>query len=137
MCSSDSTWAMITPPRNTSSLKEWCRTSRCSKLDVHTGLCTRCLAPSVSSKTVIHIVPKPRKKNTPHVSHKHSLLDGVCQCYEFGFSDRRRMHFSIFKNQYTHAHAHITAPPETDPLSAAMLAWFGSAHATSPSPLPL
>ena len=37
--------------------------------------------------------------------------------------------FCVLENQLTHAPAHITNPPDTDLLSAALLAWSASAKA--------
>ena len=73
------------------------------------GLCDRCLAPSISSKTVIHVALKPGniKLHTyriniaffmvsPSAKHRASVVESVT-------------HFQILSNQYTHAPAHITA----------------------------
>ena len=102
-CSSHSTWmGNDKTPRHTSSLKNWCRTSMCFKFEVYTGFCASCLAPSFSSKTVMHVVTKPgevefrtHRKNitslslTVSANAKHNL-NSFCQCYVLGFGRRKR-----------------------------------------------
>ena len=79
---------------------------------------------------------KSRQNKIPHLPRQHRLLNGVCQWFILGFSGRERAAFLVLKHQCTHAPAHIIALPETDFLSASVLAYSASANATLSRPLP-
>ena len=94
----------------------------CFEFDVHTGFCARFFAPSLFSKTVMHIVPNLGKIKL-HTYRKNiaSLIVSASATYSVSVVESVT-HFWVLENQHTHAPAHIIAPPETDLLSAALLA---------------
>ena len=76
----------------------------------------------MSSKTVVHIVPNPGKIKL-HTYRKNiaSLIVSASAAYSASVVESVT-HFWVLENQHTHAPAHIIAPPETNLLSAALLA---------------
>ena len=97
--------------------------------------------PLVVLKNSDACITKARQNKPLHAPQENHLFDVVCQCYVLGFCGRKRhesvTHFRVLENHHTNAPAHMTAPPETDLISLALLAESASAYATSSSPLPL
>lgn len=108
--------------------------SLCFEFDVQTGFCARRFAPVLSSKTVMHIAPKPEKKSI-NIPHKHYLL-GACQCYILGFSGRKHNAFlRPRKPAQPHPRTHHSPTRNWPPISG-LASIVCIANVTSSSPLP-
>ena len=120
-CCSDYTATMSNSPLNTSSRRKWCLMSMRFEFDAHTGLWARCLAPLLSSKTVMHAEPRPGKIKL-HTYRKKIISSMVSASATYSASVVESVtHLWVLENQHMHAPAHMTAPPETDLLSVVLL----------------
>ena len=113
----------------TTSLRKWCRTSMCLELELVMVFCASCTAPSLSSNTGMHGIPTSGNiKRQTCLEKSTSLAMSPSATYSASVMESMT-NFCVLENQLTHAPAHITNPPDTDLLSAALLAWSASAKA--------
>ena len=93
------------------------------------GFCANCTAPSLSSNTGMHGIPTSGNiKRQTCLQKSTSLAMSPSATYSASVMESMT-NFCVLENQLTHAPAHITNPPDTDLLSAALLAWSASAKA--------
>ena len=118
-CSSDSTWVITTSSLKISSRKKWGRTSMYFEFDVQTGIYARCLAPSVSSNTVINRGPNPRKTNIQTKRRNIASFIVSASATYSAWVVENVTHFCVLEKQHTHAPAHTIPRPATDLLSVA------------------
>lgn len=97
---------------------KWCCTSMFFEFDVHTGLCVRCLAPSLSSKTVMHVSLKPGKVKV-HLYRKNitALVVSVSATYPASVVGKRNAFLRLRKPAHAGTCAHYSPTGNLPPVS--------------------
>ena len=118
----DGTWMIDMYFLPTRSLRKWRRTSMYFELEFVMGFCAICPPPSLSSRTSTHGMPTSGSiKRQTCLGKSTSFITSAIATYPASVVESVTI-FSVLENQDTQAPPHITNPPETDLLSAALLA---------------